>query len=63
MNNATMIDADRNTHVKIVAVSLAAATLVIALGIGASRASFDTGIANESPRVFSQGNTAMPMHR
>lgn len=48
MNNATLMTADRNTHVKIVAVSLLAAILVVGVGIAARPSVSDTGLTGAS---------------
>ena len=42
MNNATMPRADRATHLKVVAVSLAASIVVLAVAVGARTMSSDS---------------------
>ncbi|MBI4273354.1 MAG: hypothetical protein HY659_01455 [Rhizobiales bacterium] len=55
MNNTSMMTADRNTHVKIVAVSLVAAILVVGVGIAARQAASETGLSSASGRVQASG--------
>jgi len=51
MNNATMPSADRGTHLKVVAVSLAASILILGIAIGARTTSPDTVQTARGPVV------------
>jgi hypothetical protein len=55
MNNTSMMTADRNTHVKIVAVSLVAAILVVGVGIAARQTVSDTVLSSAYGRVQASG--------
>jgi hypothetical protein len=58
MNNASLLNADRATHVKIVAVALALATLVSGMAVAArlNVADFQIGSAKAAP-AFMAGLT------
>ena len=55
MNNTTLMTADRNTHVKIVVVSLVAAILVVGVGIAARSSVSATGLSGASARQQASG--------
>ncbi len=55
MNNSSLRTADRNTHVKIVAVSLVAATLVAGIGIAARPNLSKAGLTGAPERIQASG--------
>jgi ABC-type proline/glycine betaine transport system permease subunit len=59
MNNSSMLTADRNTHLKIVVVSLICATLVAGIGITARVSDESTGNTRLEATVIKA--TTVPM--
>jgi len=55
MNNSSMLTADRNTHLKIVVVSLICATLVAGIGVAARVTDGTTGNGRLEATVIKAG--------